>query len=142
MTDIESKPGIRCTEENLEVFRLAKVHEEVTLRGFGSFYALDSCIGVDIECAGGKNVLDILGSLSDITLNIHGETGRFGNSESKIQGDAAGNTAEADEQTPAVVYMLEVVEGVANDVVLECGDDDERDKGGSCMDLMRLDNAD
>jgi len=83
-----------------------------------------------------------LGSLSDITLDIHGETGRFGNSESEVQGEAAGKTAEADEQTPAVVDMLEVIEGVVNDVVLESGDDDERDKGGSCIDFMRLGDAD
>lgn len=109
------------------------MRDEVTLRCFGSLYALDSCIGVDIERAGGKNVLDILGSLSDITLDIHGETGRFGNSESEVQGHAAGKTAEADEQTPAVVDMLEVVEGVVDDSVLESGDNDKRDKGGSCI---------
>jgi len=38
--------------------------------------------------------------------------------------------------------MLEVIEGVVNDVVLESGDDDERDKGGSCIDFMRLGDAD
>jgi hypothetical protein len=118
------------------------VGEEVTLCGFGSLYALDSCIGVDVKGAGGKNVLDILGSLSDITLDIHGETGCFGNSESEVQGAAARNTAEADEQTPAVVNMLEVIVGIMYDVVLESGDDDERDEGGSCINFIRLGNAD
>jgi hypothetical protein len=117
------------------------VLEEVTARGFGSLHTLDSCIGVNIEGTGGKNVIDILGSLSDIALNIHGETRRFGYSESEIQGNAAGNTAETDEYTPAVVDMFKVGEGIMNNLVLECADDDEGDEGGSCIDFRRQGTA-
>ena len=105
--------------------------EEVTARGLGRLHALDGCIGVDVELAGGENVLDILGSLADVALDIHGETRRFWDSESEIEGDAAGNAAQADEDTPAVVDVLEIVKVIVDDIVFKCGDDDERGESSS-----------
>ena len=105
--------------------------EEVTARSLGRLHALDGCVGIDVEIAGGENVLDILGSLPDVALDIHGETRSFWDGESEIEGNATGDAAQADEDTPAVVDVLENVKVIVDDISFKCGDDDERGESSS-----------
>jgi hypothetical protein len=96
MTYIKSKPGIRGTKKDLEVLPFAKEGNEVAASGFGSFYALDNGIGVDIETSRPDNVINVLSGLFDIAFDIHGETRGFRNGEPEVEGNNAGNAAQTD----------------------------------------------
>jgi len=88
-------PESSSTRERLHahIGRLERVLEEVTVLGLGHLHVLDGCIKVDVETTGGKDIIDILGSLPNIALDIHGETRSFRDSESEIDGNAAGKAA-------------------------------------------------
>lgn len=68
---------------------------------------LNGGIGVDVESAGGEEVVNVLGRLHDVTLNIHGETRGLGDGETEVEGDDGGNDAEADKETPHLVNVRE-----------------------------------
>jgi hypothetical protein len=129
--DIKSEPGIGTTEEQLAVLPFTEMRDEVTASGFGSFHALNNCIRVNVESAGGNDVLNVLGSLLDIALDIHGETRGFGNSKPEIQRNDTRNTAQANEYTPAIVNMLELVVVVIDNLILEPVDDAKGHYGSS-----------
>ena len=93
--------------------------DEVATASLGCLYTLDSCVGVDVELASGNNVVDIVGSLPNIALDIHGETRSFRDRETEVESDNTRNATKTDENTPAIVHMFEVIERVVNDVILE-----------------------
>ena len=91
---------------------------EVAEASLGCLYTLDRCVWVNVKLASGNNVLDILGCLLYITLDIHSETRSFRDGEAKIESDNTRNTAKTDENTPAIVYMFEIIDRVVNDLLL------------------------
>ena len=107
------------------------MRHEVAAVDFGCLYTLDSCVGVDVKLASGNKVVDILGSLLYIALDIHSETRCFRDGETEVKGDNTRNTAKTDENTPAIVHMSEVIERVVNDLMLETLNHNERNESSS-----------
>ena len=50
-----------------------------------------------------------------VPFNIHSEPWGLWDGETDIEGDGARNATQADENTPAVVHMLQLVETVRDD---------------------------
>ena len=73
---------------------------------------------------------DVPDSLLHVTIDIEGETRGFGDSETEVESDNAGDASETDEETPAVVDSGGVGGGLGNDGTLVGMDDDEGDEGG------------
>lgn len=74
--------------------------------GEGGLGRLDAVYGLDVVFGGFlvfEDLLDVGCGLVDIALDIHGEAGGFGDSETEVERDAAGNASEADEEAPHVV---------------------------------------
>lgn len=105
VTHIESEPGVGRADENLRVLPLAEVVPEVGPAGLGCADKLDSLIGVLVVGTSGQEVVDILGSLVNVALDIHGETGRLGDGETEVESDDGGDNAETDENTPHLVDL-------------------------------------
>lgn len=100
---------------------------------FGDISALNDGVRVDGESTGGEEGVNILRSLCDVSLDIHGETGSLGDGETEVEGDHTRDTAHADEDTPAVVNSGGTTAGLSwavLDLGLVCSDDDEGDEGG------------
>jgi hypothetical protein len=131
-TNIESEPGVRATEQNFAVLPSGEVSSEIGKGSPGRFCALDNSIWVDYESSGGQDVLDIFRGLLNVALDIHSETGGFGDGKTEVKGDAAGNAAKTDENTPHVIDMVEGVDVVVQDGVLESSDKDQANQSSSC----------
>ena len=132
--DVEREPRVRRAEQQTAVLPLREVRDKVVARGLGCLCALDDRVGVDVVRAGGEEVLDVLSRLLHVALDVHREPGRLGDSETEVEGDRAGDTAETDQDTPHEVDVLEDGRVVVQKRVLVCGDDDERNKGSSWRD--------
>ena len=105
-TYIEGKPRISTADENLEVRPFRVVSTEISKGSLGGSDTLDP-IGVNCgPVVGLEDVLDISGSLLDVTLDIHGETGRLGDGKTEVKSDNTGYTTKTDEQTPHGVNMV------------------------------------
>ena len=107
------------------------MRHEIAAARLGYQYTLDSCIRVNVKLASGNEVVDILGSLLYIALNIHGETRCFRDGETEVKSNNTRNTANTNENTPAIVHMSEVIERVVNDLMLEALNHNERDESSS-----------
>lgn len=131
-THIESEPTPRRANQNLQVPPLREVVEEITARSLRRMHAHDNRVWIHDERAAGEEVLHIRSRLLHIPLDIHRETGRFGDRQPEVESDASGDAAETDEQPPHGVNVSEIGNGVFEDRVLESGDDNESDNGGRC----------
>jgi hypothetical protein len=101
--------------------------------GLGSFRPLNNSIFIDFGISLDQDICDIHGGLLDIALDVHGETGRFGNSQPEIEGNTTWDAAQADEQAPTVVDMIQRCVGVMGDTSLVCPDNDQGNEGSSYM---------
>jgi len=100
------------------------VVEEVAATSLGCPHTLDSCVGVDVKLARGENIVDILASLLNIALDIHGETRCFRDGETEVESDDTRKTTKTDEKAPTVVHMLELIEIVVDNLIFEGGHQD------------------
>jgi len=71
----------RRRERKRKETNLGVVSEEVTSGSLGSSDLLDDGVVVVNESTGGKEDLDVLGSLLDVSLNVHGESRGLGDGE-------------------------------------------------------------
>lgn len=108
ITHIQCKPGIGGPEKYFEVLKLAKVGAEVGPACPGSIEALDTSVRVNLNIFLFQNVLDICGSLLNVTLNIHSEARSFGDSQSEVQGNDTRNSAKTYEQAPHEIRGYEI----------------------------------
>lgn len=69
--------------------------------------------------------MDILGSLGDVALDVHGETWGLRDCKAEVEGDDTGNAAEANEDTPAVVNWRGGRVRCREDCILEGRQDDD-----------------
>lgn len=125
---IKGKPRVRGTDEDLEVLPLAKVGHEVAAGSLGRLDTLDGGIGVNVVGAAGQEVVNILGGLLDIALDIHGETRGLRNGETEVESDDTGHATKTDENAPHLVDLGAGCSG-SDDRRLVGGDDNERDEG-------------
>jgi hypothetical protein len=131
-TYVESEPTVSSTEKNLEVLELSEVFLEIRPAGLGGFDALDKGIIVDVVLPSGNDGLDISGSLIDVALNVHGETGCLRNGQSEIQGNDSGNSAETDKETPHEIYRAQLLNiRLGENGGLVSSSDDEANQSGS-----------
>ncbi len=107
---------------------MANIIPEVGPAGLGSVDALDVLICFNIRFGAFQDSLDIVGSLIDVALDIHGKPRGFWDSETEIESDASGNAAETDEQTPHVIDGGEVGYRRFKDRIFVSGSDYESDK--------------
>ena len=77
ITDIKGEPRTRSTNKNFEVVPSRKVQPEVIRGGLLSFGSLADCVGIHHKFASSQNVRNVVTSLLDVTLDIHGETRSF-----------------------------------------------------------------
>ena len=126
----EGEPRVSSTDEELEVLPLGVVGLEVSPRSFGGLGTLDLSIGVNVVGTGGQEVVDILGGLLHVALDVHGESRGLGDGETGVEGDDGGNATETDEDTPHLVKVREHARVIVEDGALVAADDDERDEGG------------
>ena len=74
--------------------------------------------------------LDVPNGLLHVTLDIEGETGGFGDSETEVESDNTGNASETDKETPTEVNAVGCGGGILQDGALVGVHDDEGDEGG------------
>lgn len=118
-SNVKGEPGVGSTKENLAVLPLGEVADEVGPGGLGEFGALVVANGVNNVGTGGEVRVDVLRGLLDVALNVHSVTGSLGDSETEVEGNASGDTADTDKSTPALVNGLEVVNGLRKNALLE-----------------------
>lgn len=109
-THVKGEPWPSRSKQYFAVLPLAEVSTKVSPASLGCINAFNRCILVDVEGPGGKDVLDIISSLLDITLNIHSKTRGFRNGKTEVESYASGNAAETDEDAPHLVYVDRVVD--------------------------------
>ena len=121
-TCVDGKPRVSCSREEQKVTRLCKVIHEITKGLARCIGALDNCIWVNPvhSCGatvGTEHILDVGPCPLHVPIDIHREPWSFRDGEPEIKSDGARNTTQANENTSAVVYVLEVVEAVRKDGV-------------------------
>ncbi len=114
---------------------MCKVFDEITVASARCFGTLDNCIRViPVDSCGAtfgtEHVLDVDSCPLYVSIDVHGKPWSFRDSESEIQRDGARNTAKANENTPAVVYVLEVIKVVPKDRIFARMDYYRRNKRG------------
>lgn len=97
----------------------------------GGFHTLYDSIGVYVEGARGEEVVDVVTGLLNVALDVHSEAGCLWDGEAVIESDDSGETAKTDEDAPHIVDMGQDGGVVSKNGALECGNDDQRHKGGS-----------
>ena len=133
-THVEGEPGVRCAEEDLEILPLTKVFSEVGPAGFWCGSTLNGSIRIGVDFLLGQDIADVHCRLTQVPLDIHGVSRRFGDGKSEIESDTARDTAETDEEAPHIVDTLEVGHGRrTEDSVLVRGGEDECNKGRGCI---------
>jgi hypothetical protein len=76
-------------------------------------------------------VLNILRSLSNISLDIHCETRSLGDGKTEVKSDNSGDASKTDEQTPGMINRESGREWTSEDGLLVCRNNDESNKGSS-----------
>ena len=104
---------------------------EIRPGGPGRFCTLDNGIGVDDEGSCSQDVLDVFSGLLNVALNIHGETGGFGDGKTEVKSNAAGNAAKTDKDTPDVIDVVEGLNVVVQYGVLEGSDENQANQSSS-----------
>ena len=130
-THVDREPRVAHPDERHKVLPLAEEAHEVPPRSLGSAHAIDHRVRVDVIRARGEEVLDVLGRLLDVALDVHRETGRLGDGKTEVEGNAAGNAAETDEDTPHEVDVCEYRGVIVEECVLVRRNNNERDEGSS-----------
>lgn len=130
-TNIESEPRVCAADEDLEVCPFTVVIGKVLPRGLGGFDTLNLGVWVDVEGTGLEEVIDILGCLVDIALDIHSETRCFGDGETEVESDNTRDTSKTDEDTPHGVNRVELCGAIGKKGGLVGSDNDEGDNGSS-----------
>ena len=97
---------------------------------------LDNSIGINVRLADGEDVFNILGSLLNITLDIHGETGSLWDSETEVESDYSRYTTKTDEDTPHEVDRAMISRSVTENAIFVGRCDDEGDEGSGCVALL------
>jgi hypothetical protein len=130
-TNIKGEPGIRSANKDFEVLPLREVLPEVSPTGFRSLGSLDDSVGIHHELSSRQNVCNVVAGLMDVTLDIHGKTGCFGNSQAEVKSDAARNATDANKKTPHRIDCVEIGSLIVNKFVSVSGNDNIPDKGGT-----------
>ena len=81
---------------------------EVGPAGLGCVDALDEGIVVFWGFPSGKDGLDVGGSLIEIALDVHGETGSLGHRKAEVESDNTGNSTETYEQAPHEINASQI----------------------------------
>lgn len=115
---------------HLEGAVLYSLGDKVPPRCLWCSSSLDNGIGIDDKGTSGKERVDVLRRLVDITFNIHGETGRLWDGETEIKGNNAGEASQADDETPYKVYVAGISGVVMVDGIFECGQNNGRNNRG------------
>ena len=123
-----------CTQFNhhREVQRCEQnytLSNEVTTRGPWRVCTLYDRIWIHNKCPSGKERVDILWCLSDVSLDIHGEARRLWNCETEVEGERCRNTAEANDDAPAKVNMNGICWSVSTDTLFVRSNDDHGYEG-------------
>lgn len=109
--NIQEEPGTGRTEKNLAILPLGVVGEEVLPRGLGNLelgrlllHGLDTgnLIGNTLVLASLVG-LDVGTSLDNITSDIEGVAGSLRDGQTVVEGNAAGDGAETNDDTPHLV---------------------------------------
>lgn len=127
-SDIKGKPRPGCTEEDFTVLPLTKVSSEVGPGGLGELGPLVVLNGVDDVGSGGEVSVDILGSLLDVSLDIHGVSRSLRDGQSEVEGDGGRDHSESNDESPHLVNRLQAVGGLL-DSALESDKNDNGDNG-------------
>lgn len=110
-SDVEEEPGTGGTEEDLAVLPLAVVAAEVAPGSLGGSKTVasvldtsdtDGLVGLALSLASEVG-LGVLITLDNVAGNIEGVARSLGDGKTEVQGDAARNSAEADDNTPHLV---------------------------------------
>ena len=125
--NVQSKPRVSSTEQDLEVLPLSKVSSEIGPGGFRKRSSLIVVNGVDDVGTGSEISVDILGCLFDVSLNIHGVSWSLGDSQSEVESDGSWDHSDTDDESPRLVDGLCVQDVLVGDLVFEGGQDNERD---------------
>ena len=137
-SNVKGEPGPCCTEEYLAVLPLAEMSPKVSPRSLGQFCTLVVVDGVDNVSAGGEVSVNVLRSLFDVALDIHGVTRGLRNGQTEVKCGSRGDTSESNDQTPALVDGLHVGKRLLLDRVLESRDnDDGNNTRGDCAGSAR-----
>ena len=132
-SNVEGEPGPSGAEKYLAVLPLSEMSLKVSPRGLGKFCPLVVVDGVDNVRASGEIGVNVLRSLFNVALDVHGVTRGLRNSQTEVKCGGRGNTSESNDQAPALVNGLHVGERLLLDLVLEGRDDnDGNDTRGDC----------
>nr|POE48707.1 hypothetical protein CFP56_38803 [Quercus suber] len=109
--NVEEEPRARCSKQDLAVLPLAVVGDEVAERSLRDddlrsrlAHGLDARDLVGDTLGGSGQVgLDVGTTLDDVPGDIEGVAGSLGDGEAVVEGDAAGDGTEADDDTPHLV---------------------------------------
>jgi hypothetical protein len=128
---------------------------EIFPGSFGSSDVLNGGFSIGDVSTRREEGIDVGSSLLDVAFDIHGESRSFGKSETEVKGDGSGNSTETDEETPSEVKVAEleeresdpearkktgekekssslsVVDGIVENLLLEGGEDGDRDDSSS-----------
>ena len=102
---VKCEPGVRGSEENFAVLPLSEVVKEVTASSEGSVDPNVLLLVVVNVSAGRKEGVDVAGSLLDVALYVHGETGRLREGKAEVESNRARNGTKSDEEPPAEVLQ-------------------------------------
>jgi hypothetical protein len=125
---VKSEPGPGSTEQYLSVLPLSEVPTEVSPGSLGDIDLVSDEAVVWTSLDALPVSIDILDCLLHVTLDIEGETGCLWDGKTEVEGDAAGNASETDEETPAVINSDGVRRGLGKDGTLVGGNYDECDE--------------
>lgn len=107
---------------------LTEVSFEVLPAGSGSLGTLNHCVWIDDKSALGEDVFDVIRSLGDIALDIHGKPRGLRDGETEIQGHHTRNTAQADKNTPHEVDVDKIGWSVIQNGVFVSKGDEQSDQ--------------
>lgn len=125
--DVEGEPRPGGAEEDLSVPPLAKMACEVGPCGSGQLGALVVVDRVNNVGTVGKVGVHILRGLLDVALDVHGVSRGLGDGETEVERGSSRDTADTDDNTPALVNSAHVGKGLVPDGALVCGDDNDGD---------------
>lgn len=127
--DVEGKPRVGSTEEDLAVLPLAKVTPEVGPRCRGNL-GLCNSLSIGVITSRSTTVEEggrILDTLVNLLLDIHGVTGSLGDGQAEVESADGGDAAKTNDDTPDLVKSVDI----GLDGALVTKENDESNNGGS-----------